>query len=471
MALVIEQQPTSPNVTGTELLFTVTSPSASMPQFRYVTDIYESGSMNLVTRLKTYPNRYGKGVIDIGRALQDHLSYPTDEYYEDFFGTVNPLNNEAYTIDFGMEFADSISGSLAYHTGSQVDRLNVFKGIVDHNQGSYNFPSGSFVPYYNGTSIEGYFGDQALSNDPYKLTAQKAIYPWVSTTTAQPKPFKIVNHDDWETVTVLNGKFDDPNVFQYQETYISLYSGSVVLASEQIVGSNLDFNQATGTISIPAGPLNLRKIPGNTEIRNLLNLGPDSWTHYVLGVQFANNAQVITPRDGYWFINDRFIGDDSLVIDGWNVAEYQYDLINNACTERTRFLFMNKYGVTDYFSIYNPVRKVTEVSRNNYTRPFVSYENCLTYYDIANRGETQYYTEYTDKYQITTDWLDEPMANWITELLESPEVNLQEVKNGQVTIVPIVITNATYIRNNDTSRNKLFQYVIEFAYANQRYPR
>jgi hypothetical protein len=75
MAVDILQQPTTPNVTGTNLVYTLSSSNASNPQFRYVTDIYESGSGNYITTIKTFPNLSGNGILDVARTLDDQLDY------------------------------------------------------------------------------------------------------------------------------------------------------------------------------------------------------------------------------------------------------------------------------------------------------------------------------------------------------------------------------------------------------------
>jgi len=56
------------------------------------------------------------------------------------------------------------------------------------------------------------------------------------------------------------------------------------------------------------------------------------------------------------------------------------------------------------------------------------------------------------------------MANYLEELLDSPEVFVQQDDE----FVPVVINNQSYISNQSTARNKLFQYTIEFSPANGR---
>jgi hypothetical protein len=89
--------------------------------------------------------------------------------------------------------------------------------------------------------------------------------------------------------------------------------------------------------------------------------------------------------------------------------------------------------------VYNPLRSDNQVDRSIYERSFVRYEDSIGSYNISNRGNTQYRTEYDKRYIITTDFITKETSQWLTELFESPEVFIQQ--NGD--FVPINITNTT----------------------------
>ena len=64
-------------------------------------------------------------------------------------------------------------------------------------------------------------------------------------------------------------------------------------------------------------------------------------------------------------------------------------------------------------------------------------------------------------------YLDKQTADWLTELMDSPEVFIQV--NGD--FIPVILTNTTYEWNTNQSRQKLFQYTIQYRYANKRLDR
>lgn len=141
---------------------------------------------------------------------------------------------------------------------------------------------------------------------------------------------------------------------------------------------------------------------------------------------------------------------------------------NTKCGDaQVKFAFINKFGVWDYYNVFNPVIKQTEVSRSTYTRPFVRYEDSTAFYNISNKGQVQYLTEYTDVYEVTTDFLSQVTSDWLTELFDSPNVYIN--RNGE--FIPVNILNTNVRWNMNQNRQKLFQYTIQYKLANDRFSR
>ena len=383
MAVTVNQSPTTPNVTNTNLVYTLGSLSSSNAQFRYVTDIYESGSGDFITRIRTYPNLYGSGIIDVARELNDQLGYDLNWKVSGSIAAINNVNT--FDLRFGEEYAPSISGSITLYTGSTSNYLQVFPGTVYKNEGSYNF---------NTTAIT--TASNILSNTP-----EAVINPEV-------EEYVFVGADDYHTITVLDA---DASIG------INLYDTTGTFVSQSVVSAD-----AFGTIGI--GPANL------------------TWNVDFTQMSRITVSSLGTPNYSIWLPG--------------------YD--KYPCSEEyTRFAFINEYGFWDYYNVYNPLRSSNQVDRSLYDKTFVRYEDSISGYNISNRGTTQYRTEYNKSYIITTDYITKQISDWLTELFESPEVFIQTGDN----FIPINITNTNIRWNMNTSREKLFQYDIEFKYANQ----
>jgi len=131
MAVTVLQYPTSPNVTGTNLVYTLSSSNAIKPQFRYVTDIYSWPSQDYLTTIKTYTNLSLNTVLDVSRELGDRLEY---DYNWDVTGSVQPVEAvKEFWIRFREEYAESVTGSITLYPPSADDIIEVFPGIWDIN--------------------------------------------------------------------------------------------------------------------------------------------------------------------------------------------------------------------------------------------------------------------------------------------------------------------------------------------------
>jgi len=76
MAIIIQQQPTSPNIANSNLVYLATSTQVNQPQFQFVVDIKDDNN-TLIQRIKQQPNPSSKGVFDLGNLIPTTLG-PTD---------------------------------------------------------------------------------------------------------------------------------------------------------------------------------------------------------------------------------------------------------------------------------------------------------------------------------------------------------------------------------------------------------
>jgi hypothetical protein len=135
--------------------------------------------------------------------------------------------------------------------------------------------------------------------------------------------------------------------------------------------------------------------------------------------------------------------------------------------ERTNFAFINNYGFWDYYGFNLPTKKNTNIQRKSFVKPFVDYSSVTSPYNVNRRGTDIYNVSYMDNISVSTPYLLEDEAEWVAQMIESPEVFIQQ---GSV-MVPITITNSSYTHNTNIRSQKAFQYEISYQYANQRQTR
>ena len=103
-------------------------------------------------------------------------------------------------------------------------------------------------------------------------------------------------------------------------------------------------------------------------------------------------------------------------------------------------------------------------------------------FDTNSRGKDDYYTTYVDNFSVTTDYMDTATSDWLSELIESPSVFIQNeaIVNKRTSYIqyfqerttapngfaPINIKNASYTWKTNKFKQKLFQYDLKWEMSN-----
>jgi hypothetical protein len=415
-------QPTTPNVAYTRLGTMVASNDTAAPQYQYVMDVYESGSSEYIVRMVQTPNDITQSpfdtdtvIFDPSRIFQGELDFDNNWKVT---GSIAPDQSvKTFELKIGEQYGTSPSSSITVYPNQASMSIEVFPGVVNPTDNStstvfgnaWNFNTSSFVESSN-----------ILSNNPEATTIG-------AFSTIGPDTLILLGLEDYYTITLL----DIP-----QNSVARIFW----------VG--------------PSGFVHIETIPANTKF-NTIGIGPKNLIEYNPAWEAYFNDPAVT------YVS--VIGVATSLISAPN---FSYSIKGKAndiqCgDEITKFSFINRYGFWDYYNVYNPVRTTTALERKNYNKPQLLSRNggfITPQYYGAYTGWEQFYLRSTDTYSIDTDYITKETADWLEELLESPEVYLQEGSD----FVPIVLTNSSYEHNNSTSRNKLFQYTIEWVYANPR---
>ena len=367
MAITVSSAPSYPNATYTHLLYTISSTQSGSPQFQYIMDVKQGGT--LLARLKQYPNPNAVGIFDAARVLSDYIEY--DENWKTSTVSSPVQSVQDFDILFGEEYGTSVSSSTVVYDGNgnpgnpavTPGTATVFGGVVDPNNGS----SFNWQP------------QNILSNRPTSGPLQ-------------------ITYDEYETLSI----------------YVTSSVSAIV---DYNPGSPSTYTLSSGFNTIPIGSKNINS-----------------------AVQFT---EIVVDVNGF---------------------QYTYTLADNCNYDRVRFAFINKFGFWDYYGFNLPVKKETITTRRGLTKPMVNYSGVLGSYNGQRRGKDWYNIQYEDNYTVTTPFLSQTEAAWISEIFESPSVYLQVGDN----FVPIVITSGNYLHNTNLRGQKTFQYEIQYQYANNR---
>lgn len=273
---------------------------------------------------------------------------------------------------------------------------------------------------------------------------------------------------DYETISVItDGQYNEGfDVILTINAGAATYTDSSYYTTQTFTAGNLAPLQHIGI-----GPKNISA--SNATAAGVIDSG--NWTSISLDFEFINGDNRVV----------------ELHRDDCSYYDQQLSLLPTSSRDyikgRTRFAFINKFGVMDYYNVKNPVKKTAKIQRKNYTQPQLPWTTLNNtsgaVFDANKRGKDTYSTSYVNSFEVDTDYLDQELSDWLTELIESPSVYIQnEVLNNILDITspqyyreretqvsgyaPINIKNASYTWRTNKFKQKVFKYTIQWEFSN-----
>lgn len=418
--ITINQQPTFPNGTQSDMIYVITGSFVDAPQHRYLCRI-SSGS-EILSTVKQVANASGIGVFEVSRLLDDHMGFDSPWLISGSSPFISSSNNNIATFEiaFAEEYGTSLTSSLTttgYFSGSNQEDNQVIPAAVDRDSGDFNWSSGSYFGLTNNPNYQVAVNDKTIVN---ALEVYRNDYLTISSLNNQNFP---------------KGFIDTVSYKIYNTSYTNVYTETV---SQPYAGVTLP----TQLAHIGVGPKNIEDINGGS-LGTYLN-DPTNYPYY--SVSFNNIA-----------------GTSSISSD-----EYLFKL---ACEyhEGANFAFINKLGVYDYYRATMTTTERESFSRETYRQGYVNYSTTSPTidYDYARRGETQYLNQFANNFTAETNWLTTNQATWLFELFESPSVFVQVDSHFE----PIIITNAEEQYRTNVAGQRMFKFTIQYRKANAKHSR
>ncbi|CAB5208345.1 Proprotein convertase, P [uncultured Caudovirales phage] len=182
---------------------------------------------------------------------------------------------------------------------------------------------------------------------------------------------------------------------------------------------------------------------------------------------------------------------DTGVFSNWSISfksknltevtpKHKFSLTKCCSKNNVRFYWLNKLGGWDAFSFTRNKSKKLDIQRDNYEK-YVDYNR----YNLYDAGAIQYNTQIMYSESVFSDWIDLPTSEWLSELLSSPAVYMQEngdymdtpsliwgslpypaLDSNDLSIQRIVITDNTYSYNTK-DMSKLVNFNLNYQLSNQ----
>ena len=131
MAITITQQPTTPNLSYSNLVFVLSSDNIDEVEFSYVMEM-TVGSETVTLRKQGNPT--GSSVFDVSRIVNDYLDWEIDA-----LGAASDANTVNQFKSFSFVFKEEYQGSsgdlITPNAATTPVVISVLKGVREHNEG------------------------------------------------------------------------------------------------------------------------------------------------------------------------------------------------------------------------------------------------------------------------------------------------------------------------------------------------
>ena len=435
MAITIRQEPTTPNQANGDLLYVVTSNNTNSPQFQFVMEV--SDGDDTIT-IKQQPNPSEKGVFNIGQITRDYVG--VDTYFKTQEVATSTYSGKTISTVLYEETGSSVSSSVGYSSGISGSQLYLTNGVNDYDD--WNFPSSSY-----------YSGSDALEDSTFNRQDALTNAPLTQS----------IRNDEYATLSVYNGNFDNSTTHAHDiyAIQVNVYNE----AGSQI--QNFDWENITGNGGGPRTSAVTETWP------DVAALQTDSTrlVHIAAGPQnFADAGNTLNSNWAYYIITFFEQASDGQENNLGVYSKRMYTKEQGRCGyDGTRFAFLNELGAYDYVNFGLADAKVDNITRKNFDQNFVNYStstNGITY-DTTRRGSKTYSINYDETRRAESDYLLQDDADWLRQLIESPEVYIQDGSDFR----PVVITTSNYTYRTNPLSQKMYKLSVEYKIANQRFGR
>lgn len=475
-----------------DIIYQVLSDTFSNIDFKYIFDVNVNGTD--VARYETRPRPDGTGLLNLSNFLQGYIDNSRgwiEQYYSATGGSIYEAINSPFQVGecivrVGEAYRTSISSPLLGYNG------------VNNNLGapSYSLPaqldgiisrSGSRgIRFYNGykNPLEYYeqIGTASDFDKAYWMNLEGAGGGLFRTLIpGSPNQRTIyLGREDKCSLTFWN---DTRQVFGNESPYIHSWQFVFYNSSGIILGTSSRFNFTTST--------NLLGLTGST-----ISVGtpqPQSYTaSYSIGQIACGPVDPIvssfisgTPSVSYYTLRLRQSQDDPLQI--FNTSElitFRFEEQDGLDYSRWRFSWLNTLGGRDWYNFKKKNTEIYNQTRQTYNKQ-MNYGGGSTS-SVAGRiirpydrtkvqpdgyGDTTYNMNIDQKFQASTDWVDEAYSVYLKGLFNSPHILAYPPREvGNPYIPRLVVIETTSYEVMDFNRGKVFNYTIDFRFSQNLHP-
>lgn len=458
------------------LKFIVDSTNKNKNGFKYIFDIYESGTSNKIAEYKVLPRfADGYGVQDISKLVQTKVSWDLDTLTTSFYAALNSYYK--YDVKVGEEYVAEFSYTSSLTNASGNVQINVTNTFASGDQVVITQADGGVAnPQLEGLhTVISATGSAVVVNVAWSTITDAAIdgvlkyadnrkvitrdITTFSNKIAYNAAFRWV---DWTTYDYLDYKLNASTsmwLTNQPQTYHCTIGQDLSLniqnpkGSDRVIFENsngLTFYKAISSLSdivqIPVGPNNYGTLVGTGDLID------DSVEWYEF--YFANGT-TLPAQDS---------------------VKYRIYLDRRTTSVEYSLLFLDRMGSWSSFAFQLKSYERGDVTREVYNQDVTGYINASDEwtYSTEEFGFRTINTNVIKSFDLNTNWMTENMAQYFEELVTSPQVFIKETSYicgeqltaSSSTYQPCIVNNNQYEVFKQRNKN-LIKQNISIRFANQ----
>lgn len=450
--------------------FQVDSTNKNNPGFKYVFDVYESGTTTKIGEYKVYP-RYGDGYgeIDLSKLLQNKVSY---DFHPTLTSSINPADSYyKYDIEFGEEYivTNVYTASLANDSGyTQITFTAACTYLVGDQVVINQSDGGVANPLLQGLfTVIGTSGTTKITvNVLWANIVNATIDGYVKYADNRKTIYRdiIASPNKY----VFNGAQSFKEFRNYVEAnYIPNSGGDFWLTSmpdsgfyateSQDIWLNFANNfYTTGFIYFTnsLGDVYSKPITNNNMVTQV-GVGPNNYG--ALTLIAGSGTGLLDPGVTSYIIQYR----DSTG-DKWSI-EYEINLDQRCKINNYEIVFMDRMGSMNSFAFQLRAYEKGTTKRDTYNQYIVGdISSDIWRYETYDRGNTVINPTVEKTIDLATNWMTEEMSVYFEELVTSPVTYLKDTDG---LYYACLIQDTSFEINRQKNKN-LFKKNLSIKYAN-----
>lgn len=477
MAITIVGQPNQIMPAYNPVVYYLNSNNVALPGFRYLIQLYDSGTNNLLAEYKVAPRPTDNyGYVDVSKIVQSKVSS-----YLNNSTTFSPADTGTvynYDIKFGEEYVQvknwqsyQLSTDPVFPTSVRINSVGHGYALNDQVKLSTNIT-------YNDArqALNGYFSVQKVINaNSYIISLQytSAMIGLSANGTSQYADNRISRNANLTSLLnrrVFNRAYSFENFLTYNQSQIILgASTSQIITNAPNDNFYIRPDQKLFWNFWDNKLNQCRRVIFENDAGEQFAMSTSGTSSFVKQVNVADGA-ILTPLGAATL---PLVKSTTKYYDVWSTAsttlttqssEKQRLYIDRECPiNETQILFLDRSGSWSSYSF--PLRQVESgaVTREAYRKELGNLKNGAYTYTTLDTGMTNWFISDTKSYTLNTNWMSDEMSVYFQELITSPQTYVKF--DGSTNFLACTITDTSYVVERAKNK-KLIRKTINIRLAN-----